>query len=144
MSESFRPWIWPGIFKASLPPAWNQREVDGLLEIVPEKPVGAIHIRILDRTRPGQVEQTEAAELISEFATNQGVAARPTIIEDPSAPAVARASFVTSRGQQTLHWDVHAKVWEKFGIVASYVHDGKHERERSQALHVLASIEPIP
>ncbi len=132
---SWRRWVWPGIFQVRLPTSWSHRDVDGLLEFSPENGVGALHIRVLDRSRPGEAKQDEAAELVSSFAENQGVSVSPRLEGNGTRGAQASANFISSRGQAPLYWDVYAHVWSSmaslarmFTTASMLVSDPKHKK----------------
>jgi hypothetical protein len=112
------------------------------LEFSPETAGGALHIRILDRSRRGDVRSGEAAELVRRFAKNQGAAVEPESLKSAIGMDRARAAFASTRDGIRLQWDVVAHVWNRHGLLGSYVHDGKHEQQRAEALEILSSIEP--
>jgi hypothetical protein len=116
--------------------------VDGLLEFSPKTSGGALHIRVLDRSRRGEVRKGEAAELVRRFAENQGAAVEPQSVNSATGTDTARAAFTSTHDGTPLQWDVLAQVWDEHGLLGSYVHDGKHEQEREEALEILSSIEP--
>jgi hypothetical protein len=138
--ETWGQWTWRGVFQARIPKSWRHREVDGLLEFVPTRPVGALHIRVLDRNRRGAVQPGEAADLVTNFAENQGVPLSSPVEISGGGTPTARASFTTWRDGAPLHWDVQAIVGRQQALVATYVHDNKHEIERKEALEIISSL----
>jgi hypothetical protein len=99
---------------------------------------------VLDRNRDGEVQKGEAAELVRQFAENQGVSVEPQSVDSSVGSDIARGAFASIRDGTPLHWDVLAYVWNRHGLLGTYVHDGKHEQERKEALEILSTIEPAP
>jgi hypothetical protein len=127
-----------------VPDNWLRSESDGLIELQPPSPVGAIHMRVLTRTRDSAVRQGEAALLAADFARKQGAAVGTDRERTANGQLIASLSFVDTDASGPRYWDVQVRVWRERALVCSYCHDGLHVPERQQALAILSSIIPAP
>lgn len=135
-------WVWNGVLSLDVPEGWEVRNQDDVIEIVPPKPVGAVHISVLRRTRPNEVQDGEAALLAADFARKRGVGdPRPSETRHGGG-RLARIAFQSVGEARALTWDVEARVWGGRALVCSYCHDGRDAWAREAALLMFASIEP--
>ena len=134
-------WVWEGVLSLDVAEGWEVRDGDELIEIVPPEPVGAVHISVLRRTRPNEVQDGEAALLAADFARKRGVSdPRPSEVRQGSG-RLARIAFQSIEEHGTLTWDVETRVWDGRALVCSYCHGGQDARAREAALRMFASIQ---
>ena len=66
-----------GSFEADLPEEWTHRSTDGVVEMLPALPVGALHVTVLRRAKGAPATVSDAAELVRKFMTDRlGLSAR--------------------------------------------------------------------
>lgn len=109
---------WDGLFEADIPHGWTAHASEGVIEILPPAPVGAIHITVLRRSRVRIVEDGEAAALLRKFAARygydrQGDEVWSTDSLSTEAPDVRESNERVS--------DVRVVVWSERAVVATYL-----------------------
>jgi hypothetical protein len=128
---------WDGLFEADVPDGWTAHASEGVIEILPPAPVGAIHLTALRRSRVGIVEHGEAAALLRQFTAPYGW--------DRQGDEVWSADSLTIEAHDVREsnervWDVRVVVWSERAVVATYLSDGGDRVERGQGLAILASL----
>lgn len=130
-------WDWPGYFSLDVPEGWSVLESDGLVEITPQRPTGAVTISVVTASTPAS---TDAAEvLLVNFAKAQG-AHPPAALQGD----LRGAGWISFKGAGGLLWDVRiAEIGGRL-VRASYCHGDEDEATHQIALSVLSSLRPSP
>lgn len=126
-----------------VPEEWKVREDGSVIEIEPPVPNGAVHISVLRRDLPHDVQPGEATRLVQDFARHQGILA-PQIfeqLEDDQYVAKSRFEIADSKGRYS--WDVQAKVWPRRALICSLCSDGKDDTLRHRARQMFSSVENL-
>jgi hypothetical protein len=126
-----------------VPDGWEVHEREGIIEVVPPVPTGAVHISVLRRTMPDEVKTGEPTAVVENFARKQGVQ-NPTVTESVIAGEhVAQGRFESADGRGRYSWEVEARVWPRRALICSLSFDGKDETLRHRARRMFQSIEAL-
>ncbi len=132
---------WGGLFAADVPEEWTAHAAEGVVEIVPPEPVGALHVTVLRRSRVGRVQDGEAVDLLLKFGKRFGWSGS---VQEVRSASVVSAEAHDLRESTDHIWDVRAVVWSERALVASYLSDGSDRTYRSEGRAILASLRPTP
>jgi hypothetical protein len=128
----------PGVLRLELADGWT---VTGgelpTLEIVPEEPVGALHLTVL-RSKAQTVDaNSEARRLVERFVRDRGLI-MPQPLSDFDGPGQYAVSCKPDSPGGTA-WDVVAIVGHERAVVETYAHGNTSDKRRREALHIIGS-----
>jgi hypothetical protein len=134
-------WEWEGFFQIEVDDDWRVVEPGDLVEIVPPRPAGAIHIRVLHRKPFSSGPADQASYLVRKFAQDVGAASSRLAVEYSRSRAVATANFKTLDSSTQVYWEVEAHIGKQMALVCTYCHDGQNEDLKRDALRMLSTIQ---
>jgi hypothetical protein len=132
---------WGGLFGADVPEDWTAHVAEGVVEIVPPEPVGALHVTVLRRSYVGPVQDGEAVDLLLKFGKRFGWSGP---VQEVRSAGVVSAEAEGLRESTDHIWDVRVVVSSQRALVASYLSDGRDRTELSVGRAILASLRPTP
>lgn len=140
----FDRWTWRDSFSASVPTTWKVKDDGDVVEIVPSRNDGALHITRMRKTNVSAPTSEEASTLVQNFARNNGLRQEKEITERKWVAGVsAEGRFESMVGAHDAprFWIVRSFSTESKALLCTYCYDDKSSESTKEALYILDSID---